>query len=557
MERTTDVQVDTIEQRDIVILCLLIFVFCLVGLMTLSHYGLTFDETWLLLAGERYLHFWATFDSSLLDFSQHHPADYRLPDHPRFDLRDNEPFPAVATTLSAGSCWLFFSRLGWLDPVDAHHLPVLLMGAGTLVVVYLLGREAIGRRAAVFATLALSLAPRFIAHSHFNIKDVPKTFFFSLAIWTFWRATTRRSWHWMVAAGVVFGLALGTRINAVLIPVILVPWLAVCLWRDRSRPATRRWWTALLAYPLLAAAAWAFTSPLMVTAPLDTLGDYVAHWTWLGFGSVSLSTWSPYALIYVTVVTPPFAFLLATLGIVVGVRELGEDPRWSRLLLLLWVAIPLLRTALPNATNYDGIRQFLEFLPAFCLLGGLGAQRLLEALEGTLHRCLPEGVAMAIIGCAFVPILIRIIQIHPHELAYFNAFVGGLPGAQKLNLPDATDYWGSSQRHGIAWLNTNAELGASLYLGEGNINMVKPVSNVWLRDDITLLQEDTLDENVPTPVYVSHITRPVFYDTIDHYCDQNMDPVHAVTVDGLSILKIYRLERSTWVEALDRWKEDP
>jgi hypothetical protein len=155
---------------------------------------------------------------------------------------------------------------------------------------------------------------------------------------------------------------------------------------------------------------------------------------------------------------------------------------------------------------------------------------------------------MAIIGCAFVPILIRIIQIHPHELAYFNAFVGGLPGAQRLNLPDATDYWGSSQRHGIAWLNANAEPGASLYVGEGNINMVKPVRNTWLRKDIQLRVGGQPGDGTSTPVYVSHITRPGLFDAVDRYCESNLDPVYSIYVDGVPILNVFRIDASSWAQ---------
>ena len=54
------------DRLDTVIPCLLVLTFCLAGLLTLNHYGLTFDETWHLLAGERYLSFWTTLDRSLV-----------------------------------------------------------------------------------------------------------------------------------------------------------------------------------------------------------------------------------------------------------------------------------------------------------------------------------------------------------------------------------------------------------------------------------------------------------------------------------------------------------
>lgn len=163
---------------DRVIALILVLAFCLAGLLTLDDYGLTFDETWHLFTADRYFRFWMTFDRSLLDFSRPHPTDNQPDSHPLFERRNNEPRPAVANTLYGLSCWLFSDKLQWLDPVDAYHLPVILMAGGTLAVVYAMGREAIGQTAAFFATLALGLSPRFLAHAHFNIKDTPKTFLF-------------------------------------------------------------------------------------------------------------------------------------------------------------------------------------------------------------------------------------------------------------------------------------------------------------------------------------------------------------------------------------------
>ena len=38
-------------------------------------------------------------------------------------------------------------------------------------------------------------------------------------------------------------------------------------------------------------------------------------------------------------------------------------------LLLVWMLIPILRLSIPSGLNFDGIRHFLEFLPAAALGG--------------------------------------------------------------------------------------------------------------------------------------------------------------------------------------------
>jgi len=528
----------------------LVLIFCIVGLLTIDDYGLTFDETWHLFTADRYFRFWTTFDRTLLDFSQPHPTDEQPASHPVFERRNNEPRPAVANTLYGLSGWLFADKLGWLDPVDAYHLPVILMAGGTLAVVYGMGRAAIGQPAAFFATLALGLSPRFLAHAHFNIKDTPKTFFFALTIWAFWKASVRRDWRWMMGSAVFFGLAFGTRVNAVLIPVIVVPWLAVLLLSREGRrsPRPRGWWAALLAYPIVAGVTWVVTWPPMLVAPLDTVKGFIHHWLFLGFGAYCLDTWSPYGPLYIAITTPLVVLLPALIGILTAVRETGRDPQRTGLLLLLWAGVPVLRTALPRATNYDGIRQFMEFLPALCLLAGLGAQRMVEALKASLRHPIPRWATSCALGLAFLPILIKVIQIHPYELTYFNPLIGGLAGAQRLNIPDATDYWGSTHRQGLAWLNANAEPGAQLYISDGNTNMVVPVCHIWLRADITLLTPETLDRAAPDALYVAHVTRPRWYDAINLYCEENLEPVYSIRVDDTPIYNIFHLEAGQWLQ---------
>jgi len=57
----------------------------------------------------------------------------------------------------------------------------------------------------------------------------------------------------------------------------------------------------------------------------------------------------------------------AALGLVVVPARAG-----SKAFLLLWLAVPLLRTMLPGMRHYDGIRHILEFTVPLALLAGLG-----------------------------------------------------------------------------------------------------------------------------------------------------------------------------------------
>ena len=50
----------------------------------------------------------------------------------------------------------------------------------------------------------------------------------------------------------------------------------------------------------------------------------------------------------------------------------------------------------------------------------------------------------------------RSLRVHPFELAYWNALAGGLGGARAKRLAQAGDYWVTSYRTGLDWLNAHA-----------------------------------------------------------------------------------------------------
>ena len=76
--------------------------------------------------------------------------------------------------------------------------------------------------------------------------------------------------------------------------------------------------------------------------------------------------------------------------------------------------------------------------------------------------------------------------------------------------------------------------------------MIKPVSNIWLRGDISMLTFDTLDEGESRSVYVAHVTRPESYDPVDRFCEESLEPVFSIPVDGAPILNVFRLDAEQW-----------
>jgi hypothetical protein len=135
------------------------------------------------------------------------------------------------------------------------------------------------------------------------------------------------------------------------------------------------------------------------------------------------------------------------------------------------------------------------------------------------------------------------LKFYPFEHLYFNQLAGGMPGAaQRFGENEATDYWATSYRLGMDWLNKNARPDSLLYVpvAEWLAQLTAPL---WLRSDITWVSHDFADGLIdsPNPVYVMFVTRPGFYDQVAMYCEEELQPVHQIVVDGIPVLKIYWL----------------
>jgi hypothetical protein len=260
---------------------------------------------------------------------------------------------------------------------------------------------------------------------------------------------------------------------------------------------------------------------------------------------------------------PMAVLLLVVIGLVVIIAEVRKRKHFSDIhfLMLLWLLLPVLRVSLPKANDYDVIRHWLEFVPAVAILSGIGGGFLLEKLEAFLNRRMTLSrkpgfwrgsiCFMLLFGViiAFSPVIIWNVQNHPNELVFYNSLVGGLSGAQQIGLPQSTDYWGSSYRQGMRWLNANAEKDSLLIIGVGE-HIVEYTEKIWLRSDIQFIpvlgkKADELYDIIRTnsgEVYLMYITRSeMFPDFIKDIEKRERKPIFEIVVDGGTILKIYKL----------------
>lgn len=383
------------------------------------------------------------------------PNSVYLPDHPplgrlwlglhhqltRMLVPPFDPEGAVTACARTGSA-------------TAFALTVLLVG-------WYVGTQ-FGRIAGNFSALFLVLMPRVWGHAHLasleTITNLTCTSAVIAALFA-WNRSAPPTFRGSLFAGIILGLALLTKIQAVLLPIPLAAW---CLWKWRSQALK-----PLLFWGVAATVVFFVGWPWLWLDPIGHAKDYFARTT----ARASLSVWYfgthyadkgvpwhyPWVMFLTT--TPLTTLLLGGYGLwtksqvqksSVGVRRYGgagvechtlpppHSPTSAPphlFLLAANVIFPLLVFSLPGVAVYDGERLFLTVFPFWAMLAGIGTAKLWDhAARRDLGRLFVAACLIAQTG--------SLIWIHPCYLSSYNALVNGTKGAERLGLE--TTYWGDS-----------------------------------------------------------------------------------------------------------------
>jgi len=527
-----------------------------VALWLLPDYGTTWDTTvGELPFGDRLVEYFQTGDERFLDLMEREPPPRVREPHPDYDMRRTEwyvvhPFAAI---LSGISCRLLWTELGWLDAQSAHHLPALVFSILLAVGLGAFAAKRFGWLPGLASAAFLLFCPRFFAHSFNNLKDVPECALYTGAMLAGFLALSGEKRRWWVIAGVLTGLALAQKANALFIPIQLGVFYAASRWltRREAEPSVRFQLAGAGWFALAFLLAYYAVSPNYWSGPIEGPSLRIGHmlragnalFSPAGEPGVAMRGVSLEALKMVFLTTPPLVLGLGLFGLVH--KGLG---RRERAFLVVGLAIPIGRNLIPGMANYDGVRHFLEFLPILALSAGLGLAALVRRVSSRFPGISEPVLASVFLIAALTPSLVQVIRTHPFGIAYYNALAGGLSGAQRSGLRESTDYWGSSYRQGIAWLNENAT---------PNSRVVVPIAEhvAWsarktLRNGLRFWNPETDREGETSTTYIMYVTRRTFYGAFLRELEARMTPTHELVVQGGVILRIFRVEPGEQANAL-------
>ena len=118
-----------------------------------------------------------------------------------------------------------FKLLG-LGPFQAR-LPSFVAGLVVIYLTYLLGRRLWNARAGVFAAIALAVSPVFLMQTHDARPEMLLLAFFLAALYLAVRSDAESGIRGHIGAGVIAGLAADIHLNGVLVPFVLIAFVAV------------------------------------------------------------------------------------------------------------------------------------------------------------------------------------------------------------------------------------------------------------------------------------------------------------------------------------------
>ncbi|MFG0294265.1 MAG: ArnT family glycosyltransferase [Maioricimonas sp. JB045] len=339
--------------------------------------------------------------------------------------------------------------LSLFGPVDAASpfsttcarlAPALAFAATVFLVGWCAGRW-FGSTAGTVASLALLLMPRVFVHAHIASLETFMNLVFAGGVFYVadrWAARpSGPTWPQVGIGGLLWGLALLTKIQAVVLTIPIGLW-ALAMWRLRVLPR-------LIVLAVVGVTVFFAGWPWLWLDPVGHLQQYLGRAAdrailyCFYFGERYADRDVPWHYSFVMfAITVPLGLQL--LGLAGGLVKADADAtaRSRVWLLLLTIVCTLAFFALPGITVYDGTRLFLVVSPVWAVLIGRGASLLLDGLKRRTNAT----VAGAVLALLLAAQGWGLVALHPVQLSYYNLLAGGTRGAAGLGME--LSYWGDS-----------------------------------------------------------------------------------------------------------------
>ncbi len=528
---------------------------------------------------------------------------------------DNPEHPVVMKTLY-GISWRLFHRCECVKEARYHYIavphkhitlplfprestafrfPAILMAGLGAALVFLLARRWVGRGPALAAGVLSVAQPHYFFHAQIAAFDAPITVMAVAVGYCYWKAL--RSARWAIVAGVVFGIALGVKHNAWLMPIFLVGhylWMrrhdliggsGVTGRRRRIPPIPLVFLSMAVLGPLVFFLHW----PKLWVNPTGHTRWYVQrhmqheHYNFEYLGrnwNNPPKEWDrklvrmtfPFVSTALTVPVTTLALALVGGGLLLRrARRRGrgqadetllpdplpaEPPRASWLrpasdvdrapgaFLFVQVLGPLAVLAVPSTPIFGGVKHFMPAMPYLAIAAAVGLRWLIQVVgeagatwlrRERLQRALPAAVA----ALCCLPALLETRRSHPDGLSHYNLLAGGFAGGASLGMN--RQFWGYSILPMLDWIAANAPPSRLTYWHD----VFGDAQNFYIRDG--RLPAGLGDVGIGEPVVASsdfglliHERHFVLYEGLIWEAYGTTRPSYVRTREGVPIVTAYK-----------------
>lgn len=407
-----------------------------VVLFTFRDYGVTWDEAYHVRYGDGVLEYFAS----------------GFTDTESYRFRNLYYYGGLFDLLCAAG-----ARLSPLELYDTRHLLNALVALVGVLGCWFLAREIGTTRTAFLAALLLLLTPRWWGHGFNNPKDIP---FAAGYVWSVYYIVRlmpmlpRVPWRLALAAGLAIGMTLAIRVGG----LVLFGYLGLAM-LVATRPTRENLKALALSFGKIALPAWlvmlsfwpwALRRPLK--APFEAL-QVMSNFTWRGTvlfaGKETGASEIPsrYEAQWLLITLPEILLL----GLALALWYLPRQGKRYGMVLFA-AAFPIVYLAILRPVLYDGMRHVLFVVPLIACLAARACELSYESWSRWRPRLAHAG--LAVFAVYLVAHLVIMVRLHPNQYVYFNAVVGGLPGAYGRY---ETDYWGNTYREAVGMLVEHIE----------------------------------------------------------------------------------------------------
>jgi dolichyl-phosphate-mannose-protein mannosyltransferase len=407
--------------------------------------GVARDEVVYMQAGAGYAKWWlglVTFDHGISKDSI--TRSWGGPDA----TSNNREHPPFMKTLYGFSDRILHRGLG-MNEVIAFRFPAAILHGILVFLVFLMVLELWGLAEAIVSALLLLFLPRALFHAGLACFDAPIMALWFATVYCYWRCLDGRRWPWTV--GVVFGLALATKHNAVLLPIGLGLHYLITMLRTGGVRGLLSRWRVVVSLAVLGPLTLIVLWPWLWLDPVGHIKQWLefhlthTHYNYEYLGHNWNAPRFPWHVALVTTLfTVPVVTLVAAAlgsGVWIARRKTIDNARAPGLLLALSAVASIGPFFLGTTPIFGAEKHWMPALPSICIAAGVGTAWCARGLAAMVHR---HRMPILAATCTVVVVaaVVETVVAQPYALTWYNALAGGAPGGADRGMN--RQFWGVS-----------------------------------------------------------------------------------------------------------------